>query len=80
MIGDAGAAADGTVTLVSLTIFQMHEWIFKLDVYFKCQGEERGRYLPDVKDKDRLYKFVGQESWQVTPGIFRVLFLRECIL
>ncbi len=41
MIGDAGAAADGTVTLVSLTIFQMHEWIFKPDVYFKCQGEER---------------------------------------
>jgi hypothetical protein len=41
LIGDAGAAADGTVTLVSLTIFQMHEWIFKPDVYFKCQGEER---------------------------------------
>jgi hypothetical protein len=47
----AGAAADGTVTLVSLTMFQTHEWKFKLDVYFKCQGEER-RYLPDVKDKD----------------------------
>jgi hypothetical protein len=43
------------------------------------RGEER-RYLPDVKDKDCLYKFVGQESWQVTPGIFCVLFLRECIL
>ncbi len=79
MIGDAGAPADGNVTLVSLTMFQMHEWIFKLDVYFKCQGEER-RYLPDVKNKDRLYKFVGQESWKVTPGIFHVLFLRECIL
>jgi hypothetical protein len=75
----AGAAADGTVTLVSLTMFQMHEWIFKLDVYFECQGEER-RYLPDVEDKDHLYKFVGQESWQLTPQIFRVLFLRECIL
>ncbi|CAM6022917.1 unnamed protein product [Sphagnum balticum] len=23
------------------------------------------RYLPDVKDMDRLYKFVGQESWQL---------------
>jgi hypothetical protein len=53
-----GAAADGTVTLVSLTMFQTHEWIFKPDVYFKCQGEER-RYLPDVKDMDCLYKFVG---------------------
>jgi hypothetical protein len=37
----AGAAVDGTVTLVSLTMFQTHEWIFKPDVYFKCQGEER---------------------------------------
>jgi hypothetical protein len=46
----AGAAADGNVTLVSLTIFQTHEWIFKPDVYFKCQGEER-RYLPDVENK-----------------------------
>jgi hypothetical protein len=49
----AGAAADGNVTLVSLTVFQMHKRVFKRDVYFKCQGEGR-RYFPNVKDKDHL--------------------------
>ncbi len=66
--GEAGATADGNVTLVSLTIFTTHEWYYKPDVYFQCQGEER-KDLPDVKDKDRLYKFIGEESWQVCPEI-----------
>ncbi len=73
MTGEAGATADGNVTLVSLTIFTTHEWFLKPDVYFQCQGEER-KDLPDVKDKDHLYKFIGEESWQVCPGICYVHF------
>jgi hypothetical protein len=72
-----GVAADGNVTLVSLTVFQMHKQVFN---QLSISSVKERRYLPDVKDKDPLYKFLGQESWQVTPGIFRVLFLRECIL
>jgi hypothetical protein len=73
LLSASGAAADGNVTLVSLTIFTTHEWYFKPDVYFQCQGEER-KDLPDVKDKDRLYRFIGEESWQVCPGICYVHF------
>lgn len=60
-----GVVADGNVTLESLTIFNTHEWFGqKPEVYFRCQGEDVVG-LPDVKEKDHLYGFVGQESWQV---------------
>ena len=64
--------ADGNVTLESLTIFTTHEWFGrKPDVYFRCQGEERVA-LPDVKAKGQVYKFLGEESWQVA--------LEPCVL
>jgi cbb3-type cytochrome oxidase subunit 3 len=60
----SGAVGDGNVTLQSLTIFNTHEWFGqKPEVYFRCQGESRVD-LPDVKEKDQVYGFLGQESWQ----------------
>lgn len=61
----SGVKADGNVTLHSLTIFSTHEWFgAKPEVYFQCQGEDVV-HLPDVEVKGQLYKFSGQESWQV---------------
>lgn len=61
----AGVVADGNVTVKSLTIFNTHEWFGqKPTVYFQCRGEDKV-YLPDIKEKDQLYSFVGLESWQV---------------
>ncbi|CAK9880579.1 unnamed protein product [Sphagnum jensenii] len=71
LLSASGATADGNVTLVSLTIFTTHEWYYKPDVYFQCQGEER-KDLPDVKDKDCLYKFIGEESWQPLTSLVGV--------
>jgi len=60
-----GVVADGNVTLLSLTIFNTHEWLGrKPTVYFQCQGEDKV-YLPDIKAKGQLYNFLGLESWQV---------------
>lgn len=65
VISQTGAVGDGNVTLQSLTIFNTHEWFGqKPQVYFRCQGESRVD-LPDVKEKDQVYGFLGQESWQV---------------
>ncbi|KAG6490828.1 hypothetical protein ZIOFF_052143 [Zingiber officinale] len=48
----------------SIAIFTTHEWFpTKPIVYFRCQGENK-TYLPDVKQKDILYTFNGDESWQ----------------
>ncbi|XP_024399326.1 uncharacterized protein [Physcomitrium patens] len=64
LLAASGAAADGNVTLQSLTIFNTHEWFGqKPNVYFQCQGEDRVD-LPDVRAKDQLYTFLGEESWQ----------------
>jgi len=60
----SGVVADGNVTLLSLTIFNTHEWFGqKPTVYFQCLGEDKV-YLPDIKAKGQLYNFLGLESWQ----------------
>nr|GMD59636.1 uncharacterized protein LOC109180037 [Ipomoea batatas] len=52
------------VTLDSIEIFTTHELFgFKPTVYFRCKGENM-TVLPDVKQKDYLYNFTGEESWQ----------------
>ncbi|KAL6496243.1 hypothetical protein OROGR_029501 [Orobanche gracilis] len=52
------------VTLASMEIFKTHEWLpSKPIVYFNCKGEDR-IILPDVKEKNVLYNFKGEESWQ----------------
>jgi hypothetical protein len=67
----AGAAADGNVTLMSLTVFQTHKQVLN---QLSISSVKERRYLPDVRDNDHLYKFVGQESWQVTPGTSMCFF------
>nr|GMD62697.1 uncharacterized protein LOC109180037 [Ipomoea batatas] len=53
------------VTLDSIEIFTTHELFgFKPTVYFRCKGENM-TVLPDVKQKDYLYNFTGEESWQI---------------
>ncbi|KAL6907458.1 hypothetical protein ACP4OV_002497 [Aristida adscensionis] len=51
------------VTLDTVEIFTTHEWFSKPTVYFRCNGENK-TYLPDVKEKNMLYTFKGEESWQ----------------
>ncbi|XP_010529757.1 PREDICTED: uncharacterized protein LOC104806513 [Tarenaya hassleriana] len=52
------------VTLDSIQIFTTHDWFStKPTVYFQCKGENK-TVLPDVKKKDVLYGFKGEESWQ----------------
>ncbi|CAH9091737.1 unnamed protein product [Cuscuta europaea] len=52
------------VTLDSIQIFQTHELFGRSPtVYFQCKGENK-TILPDVKKKDILYDFKGEESWQ----------------
>lgn len=54
------------VTLDSIEIYNTHEFFGSSpEVYFKCKGENRTIYLPDVKKKHELYIFKGEESWQV---------------
>lgn len=56
------------VTLDSIEIFRTHEWLkSEPTVYFKCKGENQ-TILPDVKKKNLLYSFKGEESWQVSSG------------
>ncbi|XP_015086603.1 uncharacterized protein LOC107029681 isoform X1 [Solanum pennellii] len=53
------------VTLDSIEIYNTHEFFGSSpEVYFKCKGENRTIYLPDVKKKHELYIFKGEESWQ----------------
>ncbi len=59
-----GVVADGDVRLASLVLYRTHEWFGQPTVYFHCLGEQKV-YLPDVIQKDFVYDFIGQESWQV---------------
>ncbi|XP_076889394.1 uncharacterized protein LOC143540135 [Bidens hawaiensis] len=52
------------VTLQSLEIYTTHEILASTPkVYFKCNGENK-TVLPDVKKKNNLYTFKGEESFQ----------------
>ncbi|KAL3531870.1 hypothetical protein ACH5RR_005391 [Cinchona calisaya] len=56
--------AAAVVTLDSIEIYKTHEWFkFEPTVYFKCKGANETT-LPDVKKKNVLYTFKGEESWQ----------------
>ncbi|MCL7048089.1 hypothetical protein MKW94_005251 [Papaver nudicaule] len=70
-----GTVSTGIVTLKSIEIFTTHGFlstpIFSSyglvtapTVYFNCQGENKTS-LPDVKKRNSLYTFKGEESWQV---------------
>lgn len=61
----AGCILSAIVTLDSIEIYNTHELLKKPTVYFKCKGDQNKTVLPDVKDKKVLYKFNGEESWQV---------------
>jgi len=62
---DAELLLSAVVTLDSLEIYQNHEWIgSKPKVYFQCSGENK-IVLPDVKKTNSVYKFKGEESFQV---------------
>lgn len=78
-----GILSSRIVSLGSIVIFTTHEWLpMKPIVYFHCQGENK-TVLPDVKEKDILYTFRGEESWQVCcrwilcyhpfPALFSIL-------
>ncbi|XP_057718652.1 uncharacterized protein LOC130933137 [Arachis stenosperma] len=59
-----GLVFSAVVTLSSIEIFTTHEWLkFTPTVYFKCNGENK-TVLPDVKKKNVIYVFRGEESWQ----------------
>jgi len=59
-----GTFASRNVTLESIEIFRTHEWFHERPtIYFRCQGENK-TYLLDVKEKNNVYTFRGQESWQ----------------
>lgn len=74
-----GIFSSRIVSLGSIEIFTAHEWFpTKPIVYFRCQGENK-TYLPDVKKKDILYTFNGDESWQVC-GKMRLFFFFFCVL
>lgn len=52
------------VTLKSIEIYTTHEWIASSPrVYFLCNGENK-TVLPDVKKKNVVYTFRGEESFQ----------------
>ncbi|KAF5197295.1 Synaptonemal complex protein zep1 [Thalictrum thalictroides] len=54
----------GLVTLEGIEIFTTHEWFKSTPiVYFRCQGENK-TVLFDVKKKNVIYAFKGDESWQ----------------
>ncbi|URE02004.1 hypothetical protein MUK42_19354 [Musa troglodytarum] len=59
-----GIVSSKSVILSSIKIFTTHEWMpTKPTIYFHCQGANE-TILPDVKEKDFLYIFSGEESWQ----------------
>ncbi|EPS58760.1 hypothetical protein M569_16053 [Genlisea aurea] len=52
------------VTLDSIEILNIHEWIpSDPTIFFRCKGENR-TILPDVREKEVKYTFKGVESWQ----------------
>ncbi|KAI7733683.1 hypothetical protein M8C21_018661 [Ambrosia artemisiifolia] len=52
------------VMLHSLEIYTTHEWFASTPtVYFQCSGENK-TFLPDVKRKNTVYTFRGEESFQ----------------
>ncbi|KAI3683773.1 hypothetical protein L1987_84288 [Smallanthus sonchifolius] len=51
------------VTLHTLEIYTTHEWVSTPTIYFQCNGENK-TVLPDVKDKNTVYTFRGEESFQ----------------
>ncbi|KAL8204894.1 hypothetical protein R6Q57_010517 [Mikania cordata] len=51
------------VTLHSLEIYTTHDWISTPTVYFQCNGGNK-TLLPDVKKKNTVYTFKGEESFQ----------------
>lgn len=65
-MGFLGLILSATVTLDSIEIYKTHEILkaVKPEVYFRCKGENKTD-LPDVKNANELYKFKGEESWQV---------------
>ncbi|MED6182894.1 hypothetical protein PIB30_033020 [Stylosanthes scabra] len=59
-----GSVLCAVVTLSSIEIFTTHEWLnLTPTVYFKCNDENK-TLLPDVKKKNVIYAFRGEESWQ----------------
>ncbi|CAM8966382.1 unnamed protein product [Rhodiola kirilowii] len=59
-----GLISSKVVILDSIEIFTTHEWLkSEPTVYFKCGGENK-TILPDIKAKNTLYAFKGEESWQ----------------
>ncbi|CAN4116869.1 unnamed protein product [Withania somnifera] len=61
----SGLIRSAVVTLDSIEIYNTHELLGSApEVYFRCKGENRTIYLPDVKKKHELYTFKGEESWQ----------------
>lgn len=59
-----GQLSSAVVTLHSIKIYVTHDWFkTKPTIYFHCQGENK-TILPDVKEKNVLYTFKGEESWQ----------------
>ncbi|PIA38818.1 hypothetical protein AQUCO_02700191v1 [Aquilegia coerulea] len=59
-----GVFSSGPVTLERIEIFTTHDWLKATPtVYFRCQGENK-TLLPDVKKKNVVYTFKGEESWQ----------------
>ncbi|KAK9724041.1 hypothetical protein RND81_05G043900 [Saponaria officinalis] len=58
-----GTVTAANVTLDSIHLDTTHEWIGTPTVYFQCKGENKTE-LPDVKKKNVVYTFQGEESWQ----------------
>ncbi|RZC94155.1 hypothetical protein C5167_007834 [Papaver somniferum] len=58
-----GISSSGVVTLESIQIFRTHELLMAPTVYFSCQGQNK-TLLPDIRKKNTLYTFKGEESWQ----------------
>ncbi|KAK7284248.1 hypothetical protein RJT34_18990 [Clitoria ternatea] len=59
-----GFIISADVTLSSIEIFTVHEWLNAAPtVYFTCGGDNK-TYLPDVKKAHVLYTFKPEESWQ----------------
>ncbi|KAI3924032.1 hypothetical protein MKW92_004255 [Papaver armeniacum] len=59
----SGISSSGVVTLESIQIFRTHELLTAPTVYFSCQGQNK-TLLPDIRKKNTLYTFKGEESWQ----------------
>lgn len=59
-----GYLLSADVTLESIKLYKTHDWFKrKPTVYFHCKGESK-TILPDIKERNVLYRFKGEESWQ----------------